>query len=84
MLTAVQDAVLQLLPSKRRRSPSGWLSFNAVCCHHRGESPDTRGRGGLMTSPDGSISYHCFNCQFKISYRPGWHLGYRFRRWLTW
>jgi hypothetical protein len=84
MLTAVQDAVLQLLPSKRRRSPSGWLSFNAVCCHHRGESPDTRGRGGLMTSPDGSISYHCFNCQFKISYRPGWHLGYRFRRWLSW
>lgn len=84
MLTAVQDAVLQLLPSKRRRSPSGWLSFNAVCCHHRGESPDTRGRGGLMTSPDGSISYHCFNCQFKVSYRPGWHLGFRFRRWLTW
>ncbi len=84
MLTAVQDAVLQLLPSKRRRSPSGWLSFNAVCCHHRGESPDTRGRGGLMTGPDGSISYHCFNCQFKISYRPGWHLGYRFRRWLSW
>lgn len=84
MLTAVQDAVLQLLPAKRRRSASGWLSFNAVCCHHRGESPDTRGRGGLMTSPDGSISYHCFNCQFKISYRPGWHLGYRFRRWLSW
>lgn len=84
MLTAVQDAVLQLLPSKRRRSPSGWLSFNAVCCHHRGESPDTRGRGGLMTNPDGSVSYHCFNCQFKISYRPGWHLGYRFRRWLSW
>ena len=84
MLTAVQDAVLQLLPSKRRRSPSGWLSFNAVCCHHRGESPDTRGRGGLMTGTDGSISYHCFNCQFKISYRPGWHLGYKLRRWLAW
>lgn len=84
MLTAVQDAVLQLLPTRRRRSPSGWTSFNAVCCHHRGETADTRGRGGLMTSPDGGFSYHCFNCSFKISYRPGWHLGYRFRRWLTW
>lgn len=84
MLTAVQDAVLQLLPTRRRRSPSGWTSFNAVCCHHRGETADTRGRGGLMTNPDGGFSYHCFNCNFKISYRPGWHLGYRFRRWLTW
>lgn len=84
MLTAVQDTVLQLLPAKRRRSPSGWLSFNAPCCIHRGESADTRGRGGVMTNGDGSISYHCFNCQFKISYRPGWHLGYRFRKFLSW
>lgn len=84
MLTAVQDAVLQLLPAKRRRSSSGWLSFNAVCCHHRGEKPDTRGRGGIMTSSDGGVSYHCFNCQFKISYRPGWYLGYKFRKFLSW
>ena len=84
MLTAIHDTVLQLLPAKRKRSSSGWISFNAPCCIHRGESADNRGRGGVISGPDGSISYHCFNCNFKISYRPGWHLSYRFRRFLSW
>jgi len=84
MLTAVQDAVLQLLPARRRRSASGWLSFNAPCCQHRGERADTRGRGGVITTPDGAITYHCFNCGFKTGFRPGNYLGYRFRRLLGW
>lgn len=84
MFAAVQDTVLQLLPSKRRRSPSGWISFNAVCCHHRGQSQDSRGRGGIMIATDGLVNYHCFNCNFKASYRPGRHLGYKFRRLLSW
>jgi len=84
MLTAVQDATLQLLPARRRRSPSGWISFNAPCCQHRGESADTRSRGGIITAPDGSVTYHCFNCQYKTGYRPGNYLGYRFIRLLTW
>lgn len=84
MLTAVQDAVLQLLPARRRGSSSGWISFNAPCCHHRGHKPDSRGRGGIITNSDGKISYSCFNCQFKTGYRPGQHLGYKFRRLLAW
>lgn len=84
MLTAIQDSVLSLLPSKKRRGSNGWLSFNAPCCHHRGERPDTRGRGGVITQPDGSISYHCFNCNYKTSYKPGWHLNYKFRKFLSW
>lgn len=47
-MTAVQDAVLQLLPSRRRSSGSGWISFNAVCCVHRGHNPDSRSRGHLL------------------------------------
>ena len=84
MLTAVQDTVLQLLPARRRKSTNGWTSFDAVCCHHRGERPDTRGRGGIIVNSDGTITYHCFNCQFRTSYRPGWFLGYKFRQLLTW
>jgi len=84
MLTAVQDAILQLLPGRKRHSPSGWISFNAPCCQHRGHKADSRGRGGIITNPDGSVSYHCFNCNYKVSYRPGWHLGYRFRKLLEW
>lgn len=84
MNTAVQDAILELLPAKRRRSSAGWTSFNAPCCQYRGHSADTRGRGGIITGSDGTVSYHCFNCNFKVSYRPGWYLGYRFRQLLTW
>ena len=85
MLTTIQDAVKQLLPAKRKtNSASGWISFNGVCCQHNGESADTRGRGGLVTNPDGGVSYHCFNCNFKANYTPGRHLNYKFRKLLTW
>lgn len=84
MFNAVQDYTLTLLPPKKRRSQSGWLSFNAVCCQHNGDSADTRGRGGVMTSPSGSIAYHCFNCQFKTSYTPGRPLSFKFRKLLRW
>jgi hypothetical protein len=84
MLTSIQDAVKQLLPPKRKTSASGWVSFNAPCCHHNGESADTRGRGGMVFNPDGGTSYHCFNCNFKANYTPGRHLNYKFRKLLSW
>lgn len=85
MLNSIQDAVNSLLPLKRKvNSASGWISFNAPCCVHNGESPDKRGRGGLVTNPDGGVSYHCFNCNFKASYVPGRHLTYKFRKLLSW
>jgi len=84
MFNAVQDYTLSILPPKKKRSQSGWLSFNAVCCHHNGESADTRSRGGLMTNADGGVSYHCFNCQFKASYQPGRTLSFKFRKLLSW
>ena len=84
MLTIVQDFVKSILPSKKKTTPSGWTSFNAPCCVHNGESPDTRGRGGLTANSDGSVSYHCFNCNFKASYQPGRHLTFKFRKLLKW
>ena len=83
MLTTIQDSVLQLLPAKKKTGQNGWISFNAPCCSHNGESADTRGRGGLKTEA-GRVSYHCFNCQFKASYQPGRHLNYKFRKFLSW
>jgi hypothetical protein len=84
MFSTIQDTTLQLIPGKRRTSTGGWLSFNAVCCSHNGESVDTRSRGGVHSNPDGSVSYHCFNCGFKASYQPGRHLTYKFRKLLSW
>lgn len=84
MLNAVQDFTLSVLPPKKKTGQSGWVSFNAVCCHHNGHSQDTRGRGGIIANPDGGISYHCFNCQWKTSYTPGRPLSFKYRRFLKW
>ena len=85
MLNSIRDAVVQILPHKRKtNATSGWISFNGVCCVHNGETADTRGRGGLVMNADGGVSYHCFNCQFKASYVPGRHLTYKFRKLLGW
>ena len=85
MLNSILDTVNSLLPGKRKtNSVSGWTSFNAVCCHYRGESQDSRGRGGIITNPNGAISYSCFNCNYTANYTPGRHLNYKFRKLLSW
>jgi hypothetical protein len=73
------------LISKKKQTPNGWLSFNAPCCHHKGENKDTKLRGGLMRSGDaGGLVYHCFNCGFKTGWTPGKILGPRMRSLLGW
>jgi hypothetical protein len=81
---SIVDAFTQFLPIKRKQTPSGWISFNAPCCIHNGENADTRGRGGVKTTSEGGVSYHCFNCGFKASWNPGRNLSYKMRRLLTW
>ena len=83
-MSVVNDTVLTYLPAKRKTTPSGWLSFNAPCCHHNGNSADTRGRGGLISNPDGGVSYHCFNCGFKASWQPGRNFSHKLRKLLQW
>lgn len=85
MINQIADATITLWKTGRKvkQSQSGWLSGNAPCCTHNGESADTRGRGGLITS-NGTISYSCFNCGFKASFVPGRHLTFKFRKLLAW
>ena len=83
-MSVVNETVLTYLPAKRKQTPSGWLSFNAPCCHHNGNSADTRGRGGMISNPDGGISYHCFNCGFKASWQPGRQFSHKLRKLLQW
>lgn len=66
----IQSALLALLPSKRKLTSGGWTSFNAPCCHRRGERPDDRLRGGVKVEKDGFV-YHCFNCGFAAGWTPG-------------
>jgi len=75
--------VLAFLPGKRKQSGSGWISFNAPCCVHNGNTPDRRGRGGIKLSDQG-WSYHCFNCGYKTSFILGRNIGFKARRLLEW
>lgn len=84
MSLSIREFVISILPGKKKQNQAGWISFNAVCCPHNGESQDTRGRAGIIASPDGKISYSCFNCKFKTSYIPGRALTYKFRKLLSW
>jgi len=82
-MTLVVDKFRSLLPARAKSSPSGWTSFNAPCCHHRGHSQDTRKRGGLRF--DHGIVYNCFNCKYTASWQPGRPLTEKFKslcRWL--
>lgn len=72
------------MPLKRKQASKGWLSFNAPCCTYRGETQDTRSRGGVLFTPEGGFSYHCFNCNFKTGWQPGRHLGYGVRNLFRW
>lgn len=64
-MSLISDTILTYLPAKRKTSPSGWISFNSVCCS------DKRQRGGFILAADDSLSYHCFNCNTKASWQPG-------------
>ena len=75
--------ILGYLPAKRKQTASGWISVNAPCCVHNGETADTRGRGGVKSNA-GQVSYHCFNCGYTASFIPGRHLTFKFRKLLAW
>jgi hypothetical protein len=76
--------VVSFLPGKRKQTASGWISFNAPCCIHRGDSQDKRQRGGIKPGTDGSWSYHCFNCGYTASFVLGRNLTFKARRLLEW
>ena len=82
-MTLVIDTFRKLLPPRAKATPSGWTSFNAPCCGHRGHSPDTRKRGGVRF--DQGIVFNCFNCKFSASWQPGRPISEKLKalcRWL--
>lgn len=82
-MNEIQRVLTQHLPPKRKTTPSNWISFNAVCCTHNGQTQDTRGRGGLLLN-QGGFSYSCFNCNFKTGWIPGRPLSKKTKSLLKW
>lgn len=81
-MTLVVDLFRSLIPPRAKSSPSGWTSFNAPCCHHRGHKPDTRKRAGVRF--DSGIVYNCFNCKFSTGWQPGLPLGEKMKTLCKW
>ena len=75
--------ILQYLPPRTRKSPSGWFTFNCPACIHNGETPDKRKRGGIILDGD-NWSFHCFNCQFKTRFVNGHQLSLKSQKFLGW
>ena len=81
-MTLVLDKLRQLIPSRAKTSPSGWISFNAPCCQHRGQNRDTRKRGGVKFG-EGFV-YNCFNCKYTASWNPGRPISNKLKSLLKW
>ena len=81
-MTLVLDKFRTLIPARAKTSPSGWTSFNAPCCHHRGHSTDKRKRGGLRF--DMGVVFNCFNCKYTASWQPGRPISGKFKSLCIW
>lgn len=75
--------ILSIVPGKKKLTQSGWHSFNAVCCHHKGHKPDKRSRGGILMDGD-NWSMHCFNCGFKCGFTLGKSISRSTKQFLQW
>ena len=82
-MNIVIDSILAHLP-QHKSIPSGWTTFNAVCCHHRGHRPDRNHRGGIIVKSDVAITYHCFNCRFKTTWVVGHTLSNGMKSFMSW
>lgn len=68
-MSMIPNTLQTYLPAKRKQTPSGWISFNAICC------ADNRNRGGFIVNDGDAVTYHCFHCGFKASWQPGRQLS---------
>jgi len=76
--------ILSLIPGSRKKTESGWYSFDAVCCHHKGHRRDDRRRGGIIFENETNWTYHCFNCGFSSNFILGKSITAKTRDLLGW
>src|SRR5210317_77902 len=72
LVESVHRLLLDNLPVRTTRTPSGWNTMDCPMCS------DKRKRGGLITT-GARISYNCFNCGYTTGWVPGSGLGKKFK-----
>ena len=72
LVEQVHRLLLDHLPIRTTRTPSGWMTMDCPMCS------DKRKRGGLITT-GARISYNCFNCGFTTGWAPNPTLGKKYK-----
>lgn len=72
IIANVHNLLLDNLPIRSKRTPSGWITFDCPLCN------DTRKRAGIIQT-GAKLSFHCFNCGFSTGWTPGPQLGKKFK-----
>ena len=68
----VHRLVMDHLPIRTTKTPSGWLTFNCPMCN------DKRKRAGVI-SKSAKISYNCFNCKYTTGWSPAPYIGQKYK-----
>jgi hypothetical protein len=76
--------ILTVIPGIKKATGSGWYSFNAVCCQHRGHKTDKRKRGGIKFTSATNWVYNCFNCDYKCAFVLGKRINSKTQQLLKW
>lgn len=71
IVESVHRLVLDNLPIRTTKTPSGWLTFDCPMCN------DKRKRAGIIARA-AKISYHCFNCHYVTGWSPSAQLGKKY------
>lgn len=78
----IQEAILLLLPPKRKTGATGWMAYDCPVCHRIGHHrPDTRARGQAIFNK-GGVFFYCHNCHFKTGWTPGGVFGQKISMYL--
>jgi len=72
VIEKVHRLLLDHLPVRTSRTPSGWITFDCPMCS------DKRKRAGIITS-GAKISYNCFNCKYTTGWSPTPHLSKKYK-----
>lgn len=72
VIESVHNLIMQNLPVRTNRTPSGWQTFDCPMCN------DRRKRAGVIQNGT-KLSYHCFNCGYTTGWAMNPHLGKKFK-----
>lgn len=72
VVESVHRLLLDNLPIRTTKTPSGWRTFNCPMC------TDKRKRAGIIIT-GAKLSYNCFNCGYTTGWSPSPHLGQKYK-----